>query len=181
MAIDLLSLAWRAQRPVFRHGWLAWAVLGAAMLIGGQVAFLASSILRLTHQNQVPVVVAAVERNPQTVASSIPMPMYEQRFELTREAISAAAGATSGPMKISFAYQVLPEAHLIRQTATFATQSSWSELAPLLDRFQSVNRAAYISRLRVSRERIDQPLVDAEVQLAIAYLSPANAETSGDR
>lgn len=170
MAIELYSLAWRAQRPFLRHGSLAWAALGLGLLLAVQATRLGVAALQLSQQAAAPVLVAPVARPTRPAARALPLPQYGQRFELTRDAIAAAVGGGSAPMKISFAYQSVPEARLLRQTATFATQTRWGELAPLLDRMQEVHRAAYISRLRLSREQVGQPVVEAEVQLAIAYV-----------
>lgn len=177
MAIDVSSMVWRMQRPFLRHGRLAWATLAIGLLVATQSVQLGASALRLSRQAAEPAVVAAVQRMPRPMVATLPLPRFPQRFELTREAIAAAAGDTSTPLKISFGYRALPEARLVRQTATFATQSRWSELGPLLDRLQDVHRAAYISRLRLSREQPDQPEIEAEVQLTIAYLDvPAASE-----
>ncbi len=178
MAIDVSSLVWRMQRPFLRHGRLAWATLAISLLVAAQSVQLGASALHLSRQAVEPEVVAAVQRVPQPTVPTLPLPRYPERFELTRGAIAAAAGDASTPLKISFGYQALPEARLVRQTAIFATQSRWSELGPLLDRLQDVHRAAYISRLRLSREQASQPEIEAEVQLAIAYLdAPATPET----
>jgi len=176
MAIDAYSLAWRVQRPFLRHGRLAWAVLAFGLLLVVQATRLCTSALHLSEQTTEPVVVAPVVRPSRPAVPVLPLPQYAQRFELTREAIDAAVGGASAPMKISFAYQSVPEARLLRQTATFATQTRWGELAPLLDRVQAVHRAAYISRLRLSREQASQPVVEAEVQLAIAYVAAPAGE-----
>ncbi|HEY0332302.1 MAG TPA: hypothetical protein VGC74_01115 [Stenotrophomonas sp.] len=170
MAIDLYSLAWRLQRPFLRHGRFTWAALAFGLLLAMQATRLCVSAFHLCTQAAEPVMAAPVVRPSHPAVPALPLPKYGQRFELTREAIAAAVIGTPAPMKISFGYQSVPEAHLVRQTATFATQTRWGDLAPLLDRLQAVHRAAYISRLRLSREQARQPVVEAEVQLAIAYI-----------
>lgn|GEM_PF-3939932 len=171
MAIDIAPLIWRLQRPFLRHGSLAWVALLLGVLATAQVIQIMGVSWSLMRQRP-PVSVPAEVVGPavRQVAPVLPLPRYQQRFELTDDAISAAAGDVSKPLRINFSYQSVPEARLVRQTAAFVTQAEWSELAPLLDRLQGVHRAAYISRLRLSREKVEQAMVEADIQLAIAYL-----------
>ena len=170
MALDLGKLAWSVQRPLLQHGALGWAVVAVCLLLLGQAVSLAWSSIRLSRLD-VPVAVADRPKVASTPATSIPLPQFSERFDLTATAIAQLAPpGTMAPATIKFTYEDSAEAQLVRQTAIFATQAQWTELGPMLDRLQAVHRAAYISRLKLSREQANQPALDAEVQLAIAYL-----------
>lgn len=171
MALDLSKLAWSIQRPLLRHGALGWSVLVVAVVLFGQAVLLVCSSIALVRLD-VPIADVADRRKvPHAPAPSMPLPRFSDRFGLTAAAIAQLAPAQATvPATITFTYESSPEARLFRQTAIFGTQAQWTELGPMLDRLQAIHRAAYISHLKLSREQADQPSLDAEIQLAIAYL-----------
>lgn len=171
MALDLNKLAWSIQRPLLRHGALGWSVLVVAVVLFGQAVSLTWSSIALARLD-VPVAdVTDRPEGPHAPAPSIPLPRFSERFDLTAAAIAQLAPAqATAPATIKFTYESSPEARLFRQTAIFGTQAQWTELGPMLDRLQAIHRAAYISRLKLSREQANQSSLDAQIQLAFAYL-----------
>jgi hypothetical protein len=73
-------------------------------------------------------------------------------------------------VQIRFKFEHVAEAGVTRQVAVFTVRTRWDEVARLLARLQAADRSIYIARLRVARESVDDVMVDADIQLAVALL-----------
>jgi hypothetical protein len=175
--LTLRRILWTLHRGHLRHGALMWACLAVAMVVLGLVASVAVTALRLQRVDTdlaaarasalhgAPVEVAVADgREP------LPLPSAARRFEITRRILEELQDKDFAPEQIRFKFEHVAEAGVTRQVAVFTVRTRWDEVARLLARLQAADRSIYIARLRVARESVDDVMVDADIQLAVALL-----------
>jgi hypothetical protein len=177
--VDIRRLIWWGHRTYLRHG----AVMVVA-LIGGVLLLVLLAAMAWSHMH-----LARVERElhrgveilrarpiPQgrrEKVQALPLPAITQRFAITRRIISVLKDTGLQPERMRFKFETIQDAGLTRQVAVFTLKARWDEIAAALARLQATERSLYISRLRLSRENLDDEQVSAEVQLAVALVDRA--------
>lgn len=178
-AIDLRQPVWLLHRGFLRHG------IGFGLVLAGILTVLLLLIMDVAtwlRVRQVDDALAArlveshvagnrmVEAVP---AHTVTLPEAMHRFELTRRILSGLEEAGFEPEQIRFKFEEMDDAGLLRQTAVFNLKAGWREIARALVSLQATDRSLYIAKLRLERESPEDPLVQAEIQIAVALTRSA--------
>lgn len=174
--LNFKRLAWALNREYLRRGVAAWIGLSGAVLVLTLLASLGWSRLRLERAGDaLAATVGALRADrgtavPKAQAEALPLPAVDRRFDITQRILAALKKAGFEPEQIRFKFETADDAGLTRQIAVFTLKAPWNEVARALSQLQNADRAIYISKLRVARESVDNELVAAEIQLAVALV-----------
>lgn len=174
--LNIKRLYWAFNRQYLRRGAVAGIALGGAVCVLTLLVSLGWSRLRLERAGEA--LAASVgelragrgEAVPRAQAETLPLPDATRRFDLNRQFLVALKRAGFEPEQIRFKFETAEEAGLTRQIAVFTLKARWGDIARVLSQLQAVDRAIYISKLRVLREHADDEQVAAEIQLAVALV-----------
>ncbi|MBU8975700.1 hypothetical protein JI752_006055 [Lysobacter sp. MMG2] len=179
-AVDPRKLVWALNRGYLRHGAVFVLAVAGAVVALGLMLSLALDALRLHRTEQaLSARLEALRAAPQAIAQqapddALPLPELSQRFHINRRILDALSSAAVAPEQIRFKFENVDDAGFVRQTAVFTLKAPWSEIAKALAALQASDRSLYIARLRLEREQPGDPLVTAELQVAVALTTPAS-------
>lgn len=172
--VDPRALVWALNRGHLRFGAVFWLVVAAMLAVLSMLIVLAGNGWRL-RQLDAQLAERIVElreiretRGEMVQEEELSLPSATARFELTRQILARLKEAGFQPDEIRFRFEELNDAGLLRQTAIFKMKARWEQIADALDSLQQADRALYIAKLRLERDAPSDPLVTAEVQIAIA-------------
>jgi len=172
--VDPRRLVWALNRGYLRHG-VAYVltVVGtiAVLVLVVGAAFDAWQLQRTQRALAERLHDLRVSSRPvaeQASDAALPLPALSRRFDINRRILDALAAAALAPEQIRFRYENVGDAGLVRQTAVFTLKASWSEIAKALAALQAADRSLYIAKLRLEREQPGDPMVTAELQVAVA-------------
>ena len=171
--IDGRRIVWAINRHFLLRGASLWiGLIGGSILLALSITLLLSQIRLREARSLLAAPVGSSE--PHTIASTIaskrsPLPQMNERFGRTRKMLGALEKGGLETAQIKFKYERSEEAGLYRQIADFSVQAPWKDIGKTLQSLQAADRAVYISKLRLSRESIDQETVEAEIQLSHVF------------
>jgi hypothetical protein len=182
-AFDPRRLAWTVQRVFLRHGLSAWLLaVGIVLVAALAIATLLASVRLQQAQALLEARTAELRHGAAADAGGSrtdahAIPLGGDAFATNRRLLAAMDKTGLVAESIRFKFEPVGETGLTRQVAVFTVRAPWAEVARLLDALQRADRALYIARLRLQRENADDPLVEAEIQLATTL--PGGAAARG--
>lgn len=172
--IDPRRLIWTINRGYLRHGVVFVLAMAGAVVSFALVFSLALGALR-SHQTgrALDERLQALRTTPRPSAArqtgdTLPLPAISQRFDINRRVLDALDAAGLAPQQIRFKFENVDEVGLVRQTAVFTLKAPWGEVAKALAALQAADRSLYIAKLHLEREQPGDPMVTAELQVAVA-------------
>ena len=172
--IDGRRIVWAVNRQFLLHGAGLWiGVIGGGILLALGIMLLLSQI-RLREARAL-LIVPSGSSEPLAIAPTAKsklssLPQADTRFDSTRRMLGVLNKGGLEPAQIKFKYERSEDAGLYRQVADFSVQAPWKVVGETLQSLQTTDRAVYISKLRLTRESIEQETVEAEIQLSHVFL-----------
>ncbi|MDR6841135.1 hypothetical protein [Pseudoxanthomonas sacheonensis] len=172
--IDGRRIVWAINRQFLLHGAGLWiGVIGGGILLTLGIT-LSLSQMRLREARTLLTGPASSSEPlaivPTTTSKPSSLPQADARFDSTRRMLGVLRKGGLEPVQIKFKYERSEDSGLYRQVADFSVQAPWKVVGETLQSLQTTDRAVYISKLRLTRESIEQETVEAEVQLSHVFL-----------
>lgn len=171
-------IAWACERAYLRHGVVVPVLAIGCLVLVVLLVEIGWSYQRIMNaeqeidyrSRQVHLDARPDEPRAKIQALPLPLPALSRRFVINQRVIAALRTVGFEPERIRFKFDVLQDAGLTRQVASFTLTGRWDEVAKGLSALQAADRSLYIARLRLSRQSLLDDQVSAEIQLAVALV-----------
>ncbi|HEY1137602.1 MAG TPA: hypothetical protein VGE64_08945 [Xanthomonadaceae bacterium] len=170
----LKRLSWTVHIAWMRHGVMGGLALSALLIVLAMLLDVGNAYRRVRSlESEVSAkTVASLPRKtagaPSDALLETPVfPIITARSNINGKILDILDRMEGGPEQVRFKYEASPEAGLARQVVVFNLKATWREIAALLDKLQRVDRSVFISRLKITRESIEEDVVEAEIQLGL--------------
>ena len=174
-------LIWTLDRSQLKYGAIVWVgLIGVVVVAALSISLMLSFVALKQTDRRLAEEFAALRQARTPVATvqaqALPMPVMAQRFAITRRILETLEKAGFEPERIRFKFEDVVDAKLTRQSVVFTLTAPWNQVSHGLALLQSTDRAIYISKLHVARDSVDNEMVTADVQLAVAFTNDGIAQ-----
>lgn len=161
------QLSWPLVRWRLAHGPVAWVLLAEALLaLVLALAWIGVRDPREPPPREAPAIRRAVPALEPSQRLGLPADV--QRLPRAKRLLALVQRQPAAPQYISFRVEEVAGTGLRRDVMVFKWNTSWSQLTRLLHDVETLDRAAYVSRLHVARETANDEVLTADVQIALA-------------